>query len=168
MEALFGGWQLSTVFRATSGFPTDVLGTLWPTNWNVRSLARITGEMPASGAFRDAPAINPESAGPNIFSDPAAAYAAFQDEVPGGVGNRNIVRGDGVFQFDTNLAKRFRMPWSENHSLQFRWEAFNIFNTTRFDTFDVDLWKARDGSFGRYQSTLSLPRVMQFGLRYDF
>jgi hypothetical protein len=168
MDAFFGGWQLSTVFRATSGFPVGVLGSLWPTNWQVRSRARITGPLPASGAVRHAPAVNPGRAGPNIFRDPAAAYAAFQDEVPGGVGNRNIIRGDGVFQFDTNLAKRFQMPWKEGHTLQFRWEAFNLFNTTRFDTFDVDLWKARDGSFGRYQSTLSLPRVMQFGLRYDF
>ena len=168
MDALFGGWQLSTVFRATSGFPTDVLGALWATNWQVSSAARLTGKVPKSGAFRNAPAINPASAGPNIFADPAAAFAAFENEVPGGVGNRNVVRGDGVFQFDTNLAKRFRMPWHDDHSLQFRWEAFNLFNTTRFDTLDVDLWKAREGSFGRYQSTLSLPRVMQFGLRYDF
>jgi len=59
------------------------------------------------------------------------------------------------------------MPWKESHSLQFRWEVFNVLNLTRFDvqraTTSID-----SGSFGNYSGLLTNPRVMQFALRYEF
>jgi hypothetical protein len=36
------------------------------------------------------------------------------------------------FALDMGLYKSFKMPW-EGHSLQFRWEVFNVTNTQRFD-----------------------------------
>ena len=59
------------------------------------------------------------------------------------------------------------MPW-EGHRLQFRWEVFNATNTARFDVSSISLDLTNSGTFGRYQETLAPPRVMQFGLRYEF
>jgi len=172
MNAIFGGWQLSTVWRATSGFPTGAgNGRFWPTNWNLTGLARVVGNIPKTGGYNNAPSAietSDSTGGPNIFADPAAGLAAFDYELPGGIGARNIMRGEGVFQWDTNLAKSFTMPWNENHRLQFRWEAYNILNTVRFDVYDMSMDLGNASTFGNYQSALTDPRIMQFGLRYDF
>lgn len=172
MNALFGGWQLSTVWRATSGFPTAPgNGAYWPTNWQLGGNARVVGRIPSTGGTNNAPSAVESSdskGGPNIFADPKAGLAAFDFELPGGVGARNIMRGEGVFQWDTNLAKSFTMPWNENHRLQFRWEAYNILNTVRFDVYTMSMDLSTVSTFGNYTSTLTEPRIMQFGLRYDF
>jgi hypothetical protein len=60
------------------------------------------------------------------------------------------------------------MPYSEKHTLQFRWETFNLTNTTRFDVNSLSLDISASGTFGKYSSTLNTPRIMQFGLRYEF
>jgi hypothetical protein len=67
---------------------------------------------------------------------------------------------------DLGLSKRFSI--TEQHSLQFRWEVFNVTNTVRFDPFSANISLGDVGSFGRYTDTLTLPRVMQFALRYEF
>ena len=41
-------------------------------------------------------------------------------------------------------------------------------NSVRFDPFFTSADLGTLGSFGKYTDTLTLPRVMQFGLRYDF
>lgn len=163
VDAVLGGWQLATVLRTTSGFPiAPGNGFAWPTNWQSSGNARVVGELPETGSYTSA------AGNPNIFRNPAAAYAAFEPELPGGVGVRNVLRGDGVFQWDTNLAKSFEMPWAEGHRLQFRWEAYNLLNTVRFDVYGMSMNLSMPGTFGNYSRTLNQPRTMQFGLRYDF
>ena len=103
-----------------------------------------------------------------MFADPASSIAAFDYEMPGGVGTRNPIRGDGIFNIDSNVSKRILMPYSDKHSIQIRWETFNLTNTTRFDVNSASLDISVGGTFGRYSSTLSNARVMQFGLRYEF
>jgi hypothetical protein len=167
-NALLGGWQLSGLYRHSSGLPIGIgNGRFWPTNWNV------TGNATQIGPFEDG---TNKLAGPppggtggvNIFQDPAKAVEAFDYTLPGGVGGRNNVRGDGNFVIDAGLAKSFAMPYSEKHSVQFRWEVFNVTNTARFDPFSISGSLGTLGSFGKYSDTLTLPRVMQFALRYDF
>ena len=105
--------------------------------------------------------------GPNLFPDPEAAFQSFDYSRAGQTGSRNILRGDGILSLDMGLAKDFKMPW-EGHKLQFRWEVFNVSNTARFDVQTINLDVSDRSTFGRYTSTLSEPRVMQFGLRYEF
>jgi hypothetical protein len=156
-DAIIGGWQLSGVWRWSSGFPISVYETgVWPTNWNNNNWARWTG----------APVTTQH--GENMFADPEEAMAAFDYELPGGVGTRNGLRGDGIFNIDLNLSKRFTMPYNEKHSLQFRWETFNITNTAKFDVNSASLDISVGGTFGAYSAQLTQPRVMQFGLRYEF
>jgi hypothetical protein len=168
LDAAVGGWQLAGAWRASSGFPVSVFSTgVWPTNWNNNNWALWNGKQFTRSTTKNAPAIAGKG-GPNMFPDPKSALDAFGPEYPGGIGMRNGIRGDGVFNIDTSLAKRFTMPYSEKHSLQFRWEVFNMTNTTRFDVWDVSLDVAVTGTFGKYSTTLSNARVMQFGLRYEF
>jgi hypothetical protein len=103
-----------------------------------------------------------------VFPDPQAALDAFRYALPGEAGMRNILRGDGFFNIDMGLSKRWKMPYAEGHSLQFRWEVFNITNSVRFDVQShySELDSVTD--FGNYTGLLTNPRVMQFALRYEF
>lgn len=168
VDALVGGWQLAGGWRWSSGFPISVFSTgVWPTNWNNHNWALWNGTPVVTRQTKNAPAIAGQG-GPNMFPDPRVAIKAFGPEYPGGIGTRNPLRGDGVFNIDTSVSKRFQMPYHEKHSLQFRWEVFNLTNTTVFDVDDVSLDVAVPGTFGKYTSTLSGARIMQFGLRYEF
>ena len=64
--------------------------------------------------------------------------------------------------------KRFTMPYNDKHTLQFRWEVFNVSNTAKFDPYTASLDISIAGTFGKYTDQLTQPRVMQFGLRYEF
>jgi len=168
-DALVGGWQIAAIWRSSSGFPISVYETgVWPTNWNNNNWAVWNGKQFARRQTKNAPAVAGKG-GPNMFPDPKAALEAFDYEMPGGIGTRNGIRGDGIFNVDASLAKRFRMPYADGkHSLQFRWEVFNISNTTKFDVADASLDISTAGTFGKYSTQLTVPRVMQFGLRYEF
>ncbi len=168
-NAILGGWQISGIWRMSSGFPISVYETgLWPTNWNNNNWAVWNG-TPVTAKTNKNMASSSGTSGPGMFTDPEAALAAFDYELPGGIGTRNPLRGDGIFNIDLNVAKRFTMPFNEKHSLQIRWETFNLTNTTRFDVgADTIMDISSADTFGRYSGTLSTPRVMQFGLRYEF
>jgi hypothetical protein len=97
-----------------------------------------------------------------------AAFRAFTFSLPGQPGPRNGVRGDGNFNIDMNLGKTFPMPWRDTHSMQFRWEIFNATNSVRFDPKSIGLTLGAESTFGKYTNTFTLPRVMQFTLRYAF
>ena len=86
----------------------------------------------------------------------------------GSSGSRNSLRGDGTFLINTGVGKRFIMPYNEGHTLQFRWETFNLMNSVRFDPRSLSLSLTSVGSFGKYTNTLNSPRQMQFALRYEF
>ena len=60
------------------------------------------------------------------------------------------------------------MPYSEHHSLQLRWEVFNVTNTSRFDVQSIQPELDISSTFGNYTGLLTNPRVMQFALRYEF
>ncbi len=168
VDALLGGWQISGVYRQTTGMPISVRdGSNWPTNYQWQGWATMIAPIPGMHSTKNAPAITGKG-GPNLFRDPKPAYAAFDFTLPGGVGNRNILRGDGYFTIDLGVSKRFSMPYSEKHSLQVRWETFNLTNSVRFDIAAMSINLGNMGNFGKYSDVLTQPRVMQFGLRYEF
>jgi hypothetical protein len=168
VDALIGGWQLSGIYRQSSGFPISVRnGRAWPTNWQWQGWATQLAPVSETGSYKNAPAVV-GAGGPNIFPDPNSALAAFDYTLPGGTGNRNVLRGDGYFTIDSSLAKAFSMPYAESHRLQIRWEVFNVTNSVRFDVASMSIDVGQRGSFGRYGGLLTQPRVMQFGARYEF
>ena len=103
-----------------------------------------------------------------MFPDPAAAFGAYEFSFPGQSGSRNTVRGDGFLGLDASLSKRWIMPYKEGHSVQFRWEVFNLGNFTRFDVNSNPPSLTNSTNFVTYTGLLTNPRVMQFALRYEF
>jgi hypothetical protein len=99
-----------------------------------------------------------------------------------GVGNapRNFVRGFGAWQMDVALRREF--PISGRLKLQFRAEAFNLFNHPNFGTVNSILCSAGPGcTFGQATATLAQslgtlsplyqmggPRSAQFALKLMF
>jgi hypothetical protein len=167
-EALLGGWQISGLWRMTSGLPISVLNVRgWPNGWCCAHYGEPIADIPAQTNTESAPLIG-GGFGPNLFDDPAAALAAFAPANVGPVGPRNNLRGHGLFTIDLGLGKRFHLPIAD-HQLQVRIEAFNVTNAVRFkpDLFGTAALES-PGSFGQYTSTITPPRVLQFGLRYEF
>jgi hypothetical protein len=163
MDGLIGGWQLTTIFRLTSGFPTSVQnGVGYPTVWDFTGLATLTGKLPGKG---------PKG---QMFANSAAAYAAFSPTFAGQTGSRNILRGDGIYTLDAGLGKRVELfkLHDQPHTLQFRIEGFNLTNTARFDPSisNASLTLSTPGTFGKYLGPNQLidPRVFQAALRYEF
>ena len=175
-NAIVGGWQLSGTYRQSSGLPFSIdNGLRWPTNWEVDAYGTPNGTpIPPVVSAHNAPAIV-GAGGPNLWSNPAAAFAAFSETLPGQSGSRNTLRGDGIFDIDTGIGKSWVMPYSEHHRLQIRAEAFNLTNSVRFDPSCTGSSSStacgtliNQGSFGKLNSTLTQPRQIQFAGRYTW
>lgn len=169
VNALLGGWQLASIFRWNSGLPVEAPLDFggWPTNWNRRNYTtriKPVEASPTRGGTTPA----------NLFSDPKAVYQSFRSGLPGERGDRNVFRYPGYVVLDAALSKSFTMPWSERHTLQIRWEVFNVTNTQRLTSVDgftqgLDPQKSPPNpSFGNFTAIQGTPRVMQFGFRYAF
>ena len=179
VNSIFGGWQLSGIFRWNSGLPVGFYGASgpyddarWATNWNVQS------NLVRTRPIETCPTRGSGNVGPKLFCDPVAAYRSFRNANPGETGDRNVFRVPGYVNLDMGLGKSFTMPWSEGHKLQIRVEAFNITNTQRlgqFDTSRTGFGAVLDPQFATPPTNWSnltaiqgTPRVMQFGFRYEF
>ncbi|MGB2669034.1 MAG: TonB-dependent receptor [Candidatus Acidiferrum sp.] len=174
-EAFIGGWQLSGLVRWTSGFPVTVdNGGQYPTNYQLEGHADQTCVVNTGTHFTGAGGSTGGNSYPNLFANGVNAANCFNYGFPGQTGDRNNLRGPGFFGVDLGLAKRWKMPWSEGQSLQFRWEVFNVTNSVRFDVQSANgyvggsLANGNSSNFGNFSGTLTNPRIMQFALRYEF
>ena len=104
----------------------------------------------------------------NFYFDPTA----FSSTVPSGYGlPRNFFRGPGRTNLDLALAKTTQIK--ENLKLEFRAEAFNVFNHTEFANPDTNI---NSSTFGQITSTtlgtnvaaLETQRILQLALRLSF
>ena len=173
LDAFIGGWQITGTWRQTSALPTYTSNDQrWPTNWEVDAWGTPNGnpEPPITNA-KNAMGINGVR-GPNLWDDPKAAFEAYHYTQAGESGLRNNIRGAGYFGIDSSVSKSFKMPWKEGHSLQIRWESFNLTNSIRFDptsnSFDGAGGLLNESTFGKLTDSLTRPRQMQFALRYAF
>lgn len=171
VNAIIGGWQLTSIFRYNSGLPVSSPVDLggWPTNWNVRSWATAIKPVQTS------PTRGGGTTSPNLFSDPKAFYNSFRSPAPGETGSRNLIRNPGFIGLDAGLYKTFKL--TEKVALTARWEVFNVTNTQRLtlNTALGDVTNGLDPQFGSPQVSFynftgiqGTPRVMQFALRLDF
>ena len=176
-NAVVGGWTVSGLWRWSTGYPFSLLSPEWATNFQLQTQAvPLSSARPKMGSF-----IVPQAGGgtgPNVFQDPGitdatnpnAAINLFRPAFPGEAGLRNGLRGPGTFNIDTGVAKTW--PIRESQSVKFSWQVFNVLNSARFDVGTMSLngnaYLSSSSSFGNFSSTLSNPRVMEFGLRYTF
>jgi hypothetical protein len=169
-NVFFGGWQLTGLFRWSSGFPFSILpGTLWATNWQLTQPAVPTGALPKTGSFL----VNGL---PNVFQAGPTAASDFGPPFPGESGPRNALRGPGLFDIDAGLLKTWNL--TESKRMIFGWQVYNVTNTPKFDVGSMSTQSGlcycgnntltSAASFGNFTSTLSKPRVMEFSLRFAF
>jgi len=157
LNQIVGGWQVSGLIRYHSGVPTTVGGELaYNANYWLSSLAIATGPVSA-GVHKD------QNGFPSMFANTSVS-GSFEDELPGHTGQRAVLRLPGMMLTDMSVVKAFPLPW-EGQRIQFRAEAFNVFNTVNFSNPSLSL--QAPGTFGEFQA-VGDPRVMQFALRYEF
>jgi hypothetical protein len=85
-----------------------------------------------------------------------------------GFGNSGLgaIKGPAQANSDLSLIKLFPVGWpNERANVEFRAEAFNVFNQVNFE--DPNTIHATAG-FGQITSTLSSPRILQLGLKFNF
>jgi hypothetical protein len=181
VDAVVGGWQLSSIFRYNTGYPYSLSGVGgWPTNWNRYSyVARLNGDVATTTNYnyRFTGQVN---GSPNNFADPLAAYRSFRSPGPGESGDRNQLRFPSYWVLDMGLQKSFSMPWNETHKISFRVDAFNVTNTqhlTGFSNASLNTdpqFSVAPTNWGNFTDTQrpgigqNAGRVLQFALRYDF
>jgi hypothetical protein len=85
----------------------------------------------------------------------------------GTMGNarRRFFSGPGIENFDATLSRSFLV--TDNRALEFRAEAFNLFNHAQFFGASAVEGNISSGSFGQAVNAMS-PRLMQVALRYRF
>ena len=164
---IFGGWQLTGIFRYNSGLPISApTDNGRATNFNVKSYTTRIADIQTC----------PTRGGSLFGCHTAEAYRSFRNAYPGETGERNVFRLPGYSVIDAGLGKTFEMPW-ENHKLQFRWEVFNVANTQKMGginaadyTVGLDPQNAAQvpTNFSNFTAIQGQPRSMQFVLRYSF
>jgi len=174
-NAILGGWQLSGIYRWNTGLPisSPYDDARWATNWNAQSNTVRVGNVQTC----------PTRGGKLFGCNTLTAYKSFRNANPGETGDRNILRLPGYINLDVGLGKSFTMPWSENHKLQVRFEAFNVTNTQRMGAVDssrtgyglgLDPQTSVSGlgdiptNWSNFTGIQGQPRVMQLGFRYSF
>ncbi len=154
------GWELSGVSTFASGEPVtlrenDDQSLLGAFNANVdvpnyanNGSALFVNKNPRKGL----PYFNPDH---------------FVSESLGHVGNamRRYFSGPGIDNYDMALAKNTTI--TESTKLQFRAEAFNVFNHTQFRNPSGLINNVGQGGFG-YVTSANDPRIMQVALKFLF
>ena len=161
-HAVLGGWQLSGITVIETGTPFSVTNGTSPgdsagvANFvGTSSFADIVGD-PRSGFRRVVP---PDGIGPQWYN--LAAYQAPQGLTFGNSG-RNSLRSPRHTNFDAGLFKH--IPVHESAALELRWEVFNIFNHTEFNSIDSSLG---DSTFLQADGAHDA-RIMQLGAKFMF
>jgi hypothetical protein len=138
---LLDGWELSGVTIAQSGTPFTVINSAGNTGISLTDNAGVASGYGIVASYPDVnknlPATvvrsNPQSYGPLIGN--AAEFVAPRGLTFGNAG-RNYLNNPGRINFDLSLLKHTKIR--ESGELEFRAEAFNIFNHTEFRLYDPD------------------------------
>ncbi len=77
-----------------------------------------------------------------------------------------VLRGPGIANYDFSIFKR--TPVTERINLEFRAEAFNLFNRVQFGQPNQVYTTAANSTFGVISTQLNQPRLMQMALRLRF
>ena len=182
MSRVLGGIKLTGIFIAQTGRPISFIsarGTLnrvgrsgintANTNLTISELQEITG------LFFDPVTGRPVMFDPNVIqavvgdtSPLRSSNPFFSNPGPGTVGNLQLtpVSGPGIWNLDMGFIKR--TPITETVNVEFRMEAFNVFNKTNFFIGSTALnQNINSATFGQITQTYD-PRILQFALKLNF
>jgi hypothetical protein len=162
LNRLTSGWALSGIATFAKGEPIQL---------------SENDDNSLSGTFDDTidvPSYNPGN-GPlfinknprNSAGQPYFNPNYFQPEPLGQVGNvmRRYFIGPGIYNFDIALLKDTKI--TESTQVQFRAEAFNVFNHAQFNNPSGNFNNTGAGGFGFVTSARD-PRIMQLALKFIF
>ena len=177
-DHLISGWQLTGILTMQTGRPLTIITGSDQSNTS----GSVTTDRP--NLIGDWRVSNP---GPDRWFNPCSLFfnpltgiferrnckegdtPAWQRNLPGTFGNagRNILRGDGLHNFDLGVSRFFRI--SEHHRLQFRAEVFNLTNHPNFFFPTANLSSSAFGTITRAANTgTGAQRQIQFALKYLF
>jgi hypothetical protein len=169
-RALAAGWQIAAISHMRSGNPLTVFvrGNRSRSQW-APSLGPGIGFDRASMA----PGRTHESAvlgSPDQYFDPTA-FVLPPAGTLGQLGRGTFI-GPDLRTFDLSLMKNF--PLTDRSNLQFRAEAFNLFNRANFGPPNLTVFAGSAdnepplSTFGRIRTTVTSSRQIQLGLRLSF
>ena len=178
VDEMIGGWALSGIPTYRTGIAVGAQSDAF--------LASEENEDPAifTGNKADVKVkVNTDHTTNTVYAfagGAAGALKAFNDfRGPIGLeyGQRNLFRGPGAFYFEAGLAKTFPIIPSRNINLNFRADAFNVFNHPVFASQGMNI-VANASNFGQITGTnagtvqtgggVDDARVAQFSLRLEF
>jgi hypothetical protein len=191
MEKIAGGWSISGIFNWHSGFPWSPFvsvqgGSLYCQTCNYGELLPGAylggaGSSTSLDAYKPPVSSNYPLAGTSpieagaYFSTPAyTAYGClgcYGTSVPQSPGvGRNSLTMPGYKAVDMTISKGFGLPnmpvLGENAKLEFRLDAFNLFNNMNFNENQISN-NIGNSNFGTISSALS-GRVLSLGARFNF
>ncbi|MFN7938862.1 MAG: carboxypeptidase-like regulatory domain-containing protein [Bryobacteraceae bacterium] len=151
LARVVGGWQLSGITTLTTGRP-----------FNINLAAGVNNGAP-SWPNRLSCSGKLDNATPDKWFDPAcfAAPAAF---TYGNVG-RGVLYSPGNVNFDTSFVKNNRFGPEDRLNVQFRFEAYNLFNTPYFGFPNANIGSP---TAGRITTTVGENRSLQLALKFEF
>ncbi|MGO9941102.1 MAG: carboxypeptidase regulatory-like domain-containing protein [Terracidiphilus sp.] len=161
-NTLIGNWQLTLIERVSSGFPVPLIdsdnasGVDFNTggdSFNYNRPNRVANCNPYAGNHGQYQWIN---------------QACFVAATAGELGNasRVPVTGPDFVNSDFSVIKQFALPWREGMGLNFRAEFFNLGNHPQYGAPIADI---NEGSlFGKVNSTVNNPRLVQLALKLSF
>ncbi len=181
-RAAFGDWAISGITIFQSGTPFSVTDSAAGSAYlaTFLSFAVLGADLAPGGSIaagKTSGDIHKRIDGylnvNNFVSAPQADTIGCPDFDPSnpacttrfGTLGRNIYRGPFQQNWDFSLIKNFRL--TERQNLRFTADFFNIWNHANFASpasNDVE----NLGPFGKIQSTVGTPRLIQFQLRYAF
>jgi hypothetical protein len=149
--AIAGGWSVSGITTLASGIPFTL-----NLNFDNANTGNVNWPNRIASGQLDNPSVS------RWFD--TSAFVFPPQYVQGNAG-RNILTGPGTISTDVSLQRRFHLPKRESVSVEFRAEAFNLFNTPQLGQPGVTLGSA---SFGVIGATARPNRQMQLGLKALF
>lgn len=165
LDAIAGGWQVSTIGTMQTGAPFGVLVQNGPADIRNDTAPgtvlrpHLTG-APIELSNRGDPAPN------GIIGKVFLNEAAFENPAQFTLGNASRtlpgVYGAPIVSFDFMLAKNFR--WGERYRAQFRWEMLNFMNTPQFNLPNQAFGDSNFGIVGGASGR----RIMQLGMKVYF
>jgi hypothetical protein len=154
VKQFLNGWQLSGITLFETGIPFTVINNGSPSGISVLDNAGVANGI-GSGSYPDLigdprggrprGGSNSSSFGP-LLRNPGA-YSAPRGLTFGDAG-RNSLNNPQRWNFDTSLLKN--IPLREGMNVEFRAEAFNVFNHTQFRIFNPTLGNQAENSVSCY------------------
>ncbi len=162
-RSLLGGWQYSGIMTAQTGTPFSVVNGVYGDSAGVADgttgISSFADRVGNPFATSNCPPLGEGTKGVPLFN--CAAYTQTKGLTFGNSG-RNSLNNPRRTNFDMSVFKVFKPK--EQLAVQFRAEAFNIFNHTQWN--GVNPYVSTTNFF--YSTGAHMPRVLQFALRITF